>query len=71
MAKFNKVTLTSVQSERIINTIASKALSLEKEKGRITESDIYNLISDMATNYYSPATFRAELKALAASGNTS
>ena len=60
----------SVQSERIINTIASKALSLEKEKGRITESDIYNLISDMATNYYSPATFRDELKALADSGNT-
>jgi len=60
----------SVQSERIINTIASKALSLEKEKGRITESDIYNLISDMATNYYSPATFKAELQALATSGNT-
>ena len=60
----------SAQSERIINTIASRALSLEKEKGRITESDIYNLISDMATNYYSPATFKNELQALATSGNT-
>jgi hypothetical protein len=60
----------SAQSERIINTIASRALSLEKEKGRITESDIYNLISDMATNYYSPATFKNELQDLATSGNT-
>ena len=58
----------SVQSERIINTIASKALSLEKEKGRITESDIYNLISDMATNYYNIDNFDAELTALENAG---
>jgi hypothetical protein len=58
----------SAQSERIINTIASRALSLEKEKGRITESDIYNLISDMATNYYNIDNFDAELTALEDAG---
>jgi hypothetical protein len=61
----------SAQSERIINTIASRALSLEKEKGRITESDIYNLISDMATNYYNIDNFDAELTALERDGQLS
>jgi hypothetical protein len=56
--------LNKDQSERIINTLAIKALQLKSEKGSLSKRDILDLIRDMSSNYYSVENFRTEIDAL-------
>jgi hypothetical protein len=52
------------QTERIINTVASRALQKKTEKGNVTKRDILDIITELATDYYSIQNFRSELKAV-------
>ena len=52
------------QTERIINTVASRALQKKTEKGNVTKRDILDIINELATDYYSIQNFRSELKAV-------
>ena len=52
------------QTERIINTVASRALQKKTEKGNVTKRDILDIITELATDYYSVENFSSELEAL-------
>jgi hypothetical protein len=52
------------QTERIINTVASRALQKKTEKGNVTKRDILDIITELATDYYSLQNFSSELKAV-------
>jgi len=52
------------QTERIINTVASRALQKKTEKGNVSKRDILDIITELATDYYSVENFRPELQAV-------